>query len=194
MTRPNWLLHVQALGLPGALGLLMLLTSTWGFFVWLPDHQAQADVLASQVRHLRHDLQTDRAVQGRGGSDTNRMVPDQSWQTVWDALPLDSQRIEILKRVTSVASKMGVSSQSIQYRGALEPWSAHAGQALWRQRLTLPVQGRYGDVRAWLGTLLSRPYVSLDTLDIQRSDTASDLVSGRVSLSLWWRVEQGGSP
>ena len=96
--------------------------------------------------------------------------------------------------MTSSAAKMGVSAQSIQYQGGQEPWSAHAGQALWRQRLTLPVQGRYGDVRAWIGTLLSRPYVSLDTLEIQRSDTASDLISGRVSLSLWWRVEQGGTP
>lgn len=182
------------------LGLILVVASAWTILVWVPERQNQIDTVSSQARHLRHELQSSMAQTSSGGvqadtsSDISRLAPDQAWQSVWDALPLDSQRLEILKRVTSSAAKMGVSAQSIQYQGGQESWSAHAGQALWRQRLTLPVQGRYGDVRAWIGTLLSRPYVSLDTLEIQRSDTASDLISGRVSLSLWWRVEQGGTP
>jgi hypothetical protein len=194
MIRAIWLRHLRALGIPGGVGLVLLLACAWAFTVLAPDRQAQVDALSSQVRHLRHDLLSDvgdQATAGGAGTDLGRMSPDQAWQSVWDAFPLDSQRLAILKRVTSSAVKMGVSSQSIQYHGAKEPWSEHAGQSLWRQRLTLPVQGRYGDLRAWIGTLLSQPCVSLDTLDIQRADTASDMVSGRVSLSLWWRVEQG---
>lgn len=200
MTRSSWGQHVRALGLPGLLGVLLAGGSAWVLMAWVPERQEQVQMLASQVRQLRHELQSGsspgsgHAAKGGTVSDVSPVAPDQAWQSVWDALPVDSQRLEILKRVTSSAAKMGVSSQSIQYQGALEAWSVHAGQALWRQRLTLPVQGRYGDVRAWIGTLLSRSYVSLDTLDIQRSDTASDQVSGRISLSLWWRVDQGGAP
>lgn len=195
MSRSSWpglvRAHLLAIGLPGMVGLILVVASAWTILVWAPERQNQIDTVSSQARHLRHELQSSMA---QTSSDISRLAPDQAWQSVWDALPLDSQRLEILKRVTSSAAKMGVSAQSIQYQGGQESWSAHAGQALWRQRLTLPVQGRYGDVRAWIGTLLSRPYVSLDTLEIQRSDTASDLISGRVSLSLWWRVEQGGTP
>lgn len=200
MTPSSWGRHVRALGLPGLLGVLLAGGSAWVLVAWVPERQEQVQMLASQVRQLRHELQSGsspgsgHAAKGGTVSDVSPVAPDQAWQSVWDALPVDSQRLEILKRVTSSAAKMGVSSQSIQYQGALEDWSVHAGQALWRQRLTLPVQGRYGDVRAWIGTLLSRSYVSLDTLDIQRSDTTSDQVSGRISLSLWWRVDQGGTP
>lgn len=194
MSRPNWLSHVQALGVPGGLGLIMMLVSAWVILMWVPDRHAQTEALSSQVRHLRHDLQSNLTAEGVNQDDAGRQSPERAWQSMWDTLPLDSQRVELLKKLTSSAAKMGISSSSIQYRGALESWSVHAGQALWRQRLTLPVQGRYGDLRSWIGTVLSRPYVSLDALDIQRSDTSSDVVSGRVSLSLWWRVEREGAP
>ncbi|MDE2594155.1 MAG: hypothetical protein KGL57_07935, partial [Burkholderiales bacterium] len=113
---------------------------------------------------------------------------DVAWQTVWDTLPDDAQRMASMAAVTSAAQKLGVNVASVQYRGAVEPWSAHQGQALWRQRMSMPIEGRYGDVRAWLGTLLGQSTLSLDTLDVTRSDTSTDLVKGRVSLSLWWRT------
>ncbi|HET8869950.1 MAG TPA: hypothetical protein VFM48_05860 [Aquabacterium sp.] len=184
-------------GLPGLLGVSLLATCAWGYGQWLPEQQAQRDVLASQVRHLRHDLQAASAspakMSDRSGWDVRGLVPAQAWQSVWETLPDASQRLALLAAVTSSAVKLGVQPPSIQLQGKVEAWSIHQGEALWRQRLTMPVSGRYADVRAWLGTLLSQPALSLDAVDLSRGDTSSDQVKGQVSVSLWWRVPTEGA-
>lgn len=69
---------------------------------------------------------------------------------------------------------------------------ASVPQGLWRQRLTMPVEGNYPAIRIWLHSLLTQPALSLDALDIQRPEVMSDQVKGQVSVSLWWR--QARSP
>ncbi|MGE5452834.1 MAG: hypothetical protein ACM3VZ_13460 [Acidobacteriota bacterium] len=192
--------RVRALGLPGALGLTLIVLWGWLQWQWLPAHQAQADSLASDVRRLRHALQDGPDPQ-RGATrstrpawDVSGLPADQAWQAVWDALPDESQRLSLLKAVTTSAGQLTVSVPSVQYRGAAEPWSAHQGQVLWRERVALPVEGRYGDVRAWLGTLLNQSNLSVDAVEVNRSDTTTDQVKGRVALSLWWRAKEGVKP
>ncbi len=80
------------------------------------------------------------------------------------------------------ARERGLALTTVQFNGA-----AQGTTGLWRQRLVLPVEGRYADVRSWLGQLLGEPALSLDALDIQRTDVMSDTVKAKVSVSLWWR-------
>lgn len=191
-----WRTALLRIGMPGALGLGLLMLAAWLHWSWLPAQQVQVDGVASEVRRARHELQDDPLFSPDKGHaaaqsnpwDLHGLSPDAAWQTVWDTLPDDAQRMASLAAVTSSAQKLGVHVASVQYRGAVESWSHHQGQALWRQRMSMPIEGRYGDVRAWLGTLLGQSTLSLDTLDVTRSDTTTDLVKGRVSLSLWWRT------
>lgn len=183
----NWF---KGLGLPGALGVLLALAGAWVHWSWVPAQKTQLDTLSSDVRRLRHDLlaqQTEQAASGPANVLTG-LSPEQAWQLVWDALPDEKQRLNLLSAVTTSAQKMGVVVSSVQYHGALEPWSVRQDQALWRQRMVMPVEGRYADLRMWLAQLLHQPNLSLDVLDITRADTTNDMVKGRVSVSLWWRA------
>ncbi|HEX5312079.1 hypothetical protein [Aquabacterium sp.] len=191
----------RSLGLPGLVGLALLLGAAWVERQWLPAQQAEVEAKASRVRQLRNSLREHAAGQAEqeaqpGAVDWARLSPDVAWQSVWDTLPDASQRVSLLKAISHSATQLGVNSQSIQYRGGIEAWSSHQGQALWRQRVAMPIEGRYADVRAWLGTLLGQSALSLDMLELSRSDTSTDSVKGRVSLSVWWRVSQtsGGTP
>ncbi len=193
---------LRSLGLPGVLGLALLGVVAWAHWQWLPARQDEVQVQASRVRQMRAAMRQlgERNSTGQAGGDAKsgasalaKLPPDAAWQTVWDALPDASQRVSLLQAISHSASKLGVNSQSIQYRGSVESWSTYQGQALWRQRVAMPVEGRYGDVRAWLGTLLGQSALSLDALELNRSDTTADWVKGRVSLSVWWRVSQAGS-
>ena len=188
----------RSLGLPGLVGLALLLGGAWVEGKWLPAQQAEVEAKASRVRQLRSTLREHAAGQAAqaeqraqpGAVDWARLSPEVAWQSVWDTLPDASQRVSLLKAISHSATQLGVNSQSIQYRGGIEAWSSHQGQALWRQRVAMPIEGRYADVRAWLGTLLGQSALSLDTLELSRSDTSTDSVKGRVSLSVWWRVSQ----
>lgn len=198
MNQTMWRTALLRVGIPGWLGVGLLALAAWLHWSWLPVQRDQVDALSSDVRHARHELQDDGALSfsGRPASaaqpwDLRGLSPEAAWQTVWDTLPDEAQRMSWLAAVTTSAQKVGVHVASVQYRGAVEPWSPHQGQSLWRQRMAMPIEGRYGDVRAWLGTLLNQSNLSLDTLEVTRSDTTTDQVKGRVSLSLWWRTQAG---
>ena len=190
MNRQTLIHGLKALGLPGALGVLLMLLAAWVNGAWVPSQKAELDTMSSDVRRLRHELLAQQATQA-GNSTKGALTglsPEQAWQLVWDALPDETQRLNLLSAVTTSAVKMGVVVSAVQYHGAIEPWSVREDQALWRQRMVMPVEGRYADLRMWLAQLLRQPNLSVDVLDINRADTMTDMVKGRVSVSLWWRA------
>ena len=92
--------------------------------------------------------------------------------------------------VLSAAADRGLAVSAVQYRGTPEAWSLPAvqeGQVLWRQRLAMPVEGRYPALHAWLAHLLAQRALALDALQIERQEPGSDRVKARVEISLYWR-------
>jgi hypothetical protein len=167
---------LKRLGLPGLLGIVLLGGAAWVNWSWLPQQQAQADALASKARQLRHDLLAGAARPARA------TTPDAAWQSLRQSLPVFTQRTQLQSEILASARRLDLSLKAVQFKGGLE-----GATGLWRQRLVMPVEGRYVDVRAWVGQLLSQHALSLDALDIQHSDVMSDTVKARVSVSLWWR-------
>lgn len=183
----------QRFGLAGLLGALLLGGAAWVHFVWLPRQQAQIDEWGSQVRRTRHELQA--AVQVQASSQPEVLsTPDQAWQRLWQTLPGADQRVALQSQVLAQARQQGLMVNSVQYLGSKQTWAAQEGAVLWRQRMVMPVEGGYGAVRIWLAQLLKEPALSIDSLDLQRSDVMSDQVKARVSVSLWWRRQERARP
>jgi hypothetical protein len=93
------------------------------------------------------------------------------------------------RRSVVVPAARGSSAPAVAAASAAASATSDAAmpQGLWRQRLTMPVEGNYPAIRIWLHSLLKQPALSLDALDIQRPEVMSDQVKGQVSVSLWWR-------
>lgn len=176
----------QRFGLAGLLGVLLLGGSAWVHVVWLPRQHAQIEEWGSQARRTRHELQA--AAQAQAGSQPDVLsTPDQAWQRLWQTLPGADQRVALQSQVLAQARQQGLAVNAVQYLGSKQAWAVQEGAVLWRQRMVMPVEGGYGAVRAWLALLLKEPALSIDSLDLQRSDVMSEQVKARVSVSLWWR-------
>lgn len=186
--------RLQQLGLAGALGLFMLCGAGWAFWSWLPKQQATIDELGSQSRRLRHELQAKLSSERQGASAAAMASPQAAWQVLWQGLPDAGQGMALQSDVLASAGQHGLRISAVQYRGAAEPWSAHEGQLLWRQRLSMPVDGSYPAVRAWLAHLLKQPALAIDALDIQRDDASRGQVKARISVSLYWRQAAEARP
>lgn len=180
---------MQRTGVAGALGATLLISAAWMHWNWLPRQQAQVDEWGSQARRMRHELQARQ--EGQAASQVQTIsIPDQAWQLVWQTLPDAQQRVDLQARVLDQARANGLNISAVQYQGARQPWAAQGGAVLWRQRMVMPVDGPYGAVRTWLAQMLKEPALSIDSLDLQRSDVMSEQVKARVSVSLWWRRQE----
>lgn len=184
---------VQRLGVVGLLGVVLLGASAWAWRAWLPQQRAQIDQLGSQTRRMRHELQAHLVGAGHPAKQAISS-PEQAWQNLWQALPLSDQRLSLQAAVLSSAKSQGLAVNAVQYQGQRMAWASHEGEVLWRQRMVMPVEGGYLAVRAWLAQLLTEPALSVDQLDLLRTDVMSDRVKVRVAVSLWWRKTDGARP
>lgn len=184
----------QRFGVAGLLGTLLLVGAAWAHFVWLPRQQAHIDDLGSQARRTRHELQAAVQPTQAGSQPMVERTPEQAWQGLWQTLPGADQRVALQSQVLVLARQQGLAIDAVQYTGSKQTWAAQAGSVLWRQRMVMPVQGDYRALRNWLAQMLKEPALSIDSLDLQRSDVMSDQVKARVAVSLWWRRPERARP
>ena len=179
------------LGWPGVSGLVLLLCAWVLHGVWLPDLQAEHDEVQSQVDLLRHQLQSQAqaasATEGAQGAKAaaSSLTAEQAWAALWQRLPahadITARQADALDRTT----RLGLRLDRVQFKGA-------PGKDLpqvWRQQITLPLQGRHADLMAWLTHAWAQADWSIDGLDLTRDDVMSDQVKARVTLSIWARAE-----
>lgn len=187
---------LKRLGWPGLVGLMLLGFGLWVEYGWTPAQQAKTTQLEADARRLRHELLADAArldASRKEGREQGGVAgsPQAAWQALWRGLPDAAQRVALQKHVLLTAQERGLVLNNVQYSGQMEPWlDKQSKQGLWRLRMSMPVEGSYPAVRAWLDRLLQQPALSLDALELQRSSAMSDQIKAQVSVSLWWR--QGG--
>ncbi len=180
-----WRQMAGHLGVPGAAAVGLGLLLTWGWLVWLPSVHDELAQARDQAATLRQQLQegADRRKNPAPGEPS--LGADALWQDLWASLPMAAEATQQQARLLAAAASRGVAIQSVQYRGA----ALKGIPAMWRQQVNLPVEAPYPAVRAWLGWILQQPGMSLDALDIVRTDPMSDVVKARVQVSCWWRLD-----
>lgn len=178
------------LGWPGVSGLVLLLCAWVLQGVWLPSLQAEHDEAQSQVDLLRHQLQSQaqaaRATEGAQGAKaaTSSLTAEQAWAALWQRLPehadITARQADALDRAT----RLGLRLDSVQFKGA----PVKDLPQVWRQQITLPLQGSHSALMAWLNHAWAQADWSIDGLDLTRDDVMSDQVKARVTLSIWARA------
>lgn len=182
----NWLAHARSalrrLGMPGVLGLLLVMGGAWVWFLELPLAKQGLLEEQEQVEHLRQQLR-ESSMPSTQPTVSLLDESERAWQALWSGLPEAPQGRALQAKVLNAAQEAGVLPLSVQFSGA--PIKGQG--AVWRQRLTLPVEATYPQLRAWLASVLQEPNISLDALQMSRADVATDRVKAQVGLSIWWR-------
>lgn len=179
------------LGWPGVSGVVLLLCAWVLHGVWLPGLQAEHDEAQSQVDLLRHQLQSQaqaaRVAEGTQGAQaaTSSLTAEQAWAALWQRLPahadITARQADALDRAT----RLGLRLDSVQFKGA----PLKALPQVWRQQITLPLQGSHPALMAWLNHAWAQADWSIDGLDLTRDDVMSDQVKARVTVSIWARAD-----
>lgn len=101
------------------------------------------------------------------------------------AFPAERGLPRSLANVSVLAENHGLNAERTAYRSAAQP-----GTPLLRVSLSLPVQGSYGALHAWLAEMLATmPEVALESLAVRRLEPAADLVEADVALAVFARRE-----
>jgi Tfp pilus assembly protein PilO len=176
----------QTLGLPGLMGLVGLLLAA--ALALLSQHwdqrsaalQAEADQLSSRIR-------AQKAV---GFQAEQAPVTPAQWQA---ALPSASLRQQRLADLLEIALRQGLVSNRTEHR-----LSVDASSGLERLRVSMPVSGRYAQLRSFIEAALRHdPALSLDALKLRRAAPNAAELEAEMSWSLHGRSETpaaGGRP
>jgi len=176
---PNLMAHLRfALrrhGWPAPLGGLLVLLAValahWG-----------ADGARAQAEALRASLASERervALQPDPVADQASRLEGLQRQ-----LPDAAAALEAVQFIHRSAAEHGVTLATGEYRLVRE-----GGARLQRYQITLPADGDYPALRAWLAEVLNRlPSIALDDLSLSRGATGEQRVEARVRWSFYLRT------
>lgn len=161
-------------GWPAALGVLLLLLA-WPLAHWGADGaRAQADAarVAQTAERERAARQPDPgADQASRLADFQRQLPDAA------------AALEAVQLIHRSAAEHGVTLATGEYRLLRE-----SGTRLQRYQITLPADGAYPALRAWMADVLNRlPSIALDDLSLSRDTVGETRVEARVRWSFYLR-------
>lgn len=191
-----WRHGAARLGLPGWVGIGLLAFTAWGEWVEAPAIRQETASLHRSWQARTRELSQLRA-------DPRQAVavsPQQALDAIYGRLVPHDGRSAALAALLSQAQAAGLQVQAVSYRA--QEYRAQAARAhgpspgssadglpgVVRHEVALPVRGPYPALREWLAQSLgTQPALSLDALQIKRSDALADTVDARISLSLWVR-------
>lgn len=173
----------QQLGLPGWVGVALLLLAAWGEWSALPALHHEIDRAAQETHRIRQAVQ-----QGSIGAQA-QATPEQAVAALMARLPTPEQRSAVLAGILEAARAQQLTIDSMQLHQTadrIEGGPEARGAGVSRQQIDLPIKGSYPQIRAWLVNLLQeQSALSLDDLQLKRIDAQTDQLDARVSLSLW---------
>jgi hypothetical protein len=174
LRRLSWWWHLN-LGRLGVVAVVLSLV-TAALALWVRPALMQAQAVA-----LRNDMEREQAAArlSPAGSVAAQRDPREDW---FEALPEDSGRSTIVVRLLTLLHASRVTDDTADYVAEeQEP-------GLLRVRVTVPVNGRYTEVRELVGRVLDRlPNAALDSIELEQQPDERQALSGQLRLSLFFR-------
>jgi hypothetical protein len=172
MKRLTWLLrrHGTALALWG--GALLIGTALGLHWLLVRPLAERLDTLQAQRQGPR-----DGTLQRLGDALDSPESPPARLDAFYRHFERDDRLTDRLGRVHGIARKLGLEIKRADYRLDSQP-----GRKLDRYQMTVPVQGSYPSIRAFVSTVLRElPTVSLEQIQFQRKDVADGTVDTQIS-------------
>lgn len=137
------------------------------------------------IAQRRAALTAERAELSRGAGVASSAAGATSLVEFFTRFPQASALPQTLTRIYALADDHGLNVDRTEYRRVDE-----AATPLQRVSLTLPAQGGFGAVYAWLGEMLgAMPEVGLESVVVRRVDAGADLVDAEIRLVVFVRRE-----
>jgi transcriptional regulator with GAF, ATPase, and Fis domain len=180
---PTDLARLRRWGWPGAVGALMLALGTAVLLWQVPLEQQSQAQWDSRLRQARAAARLARSPLA---APTQAADPQAQFLA---AFPPQAQRQQRLAAVWALAQQQSLVLRRSEFRA-----SADERLGLARYRISLPLEGSYSAVRAFIeSALLQDPALSVDRLRLDRSEPGSPTVRAELQLSLWSRQPVQGS-
>jgi len=163
---------MRRLGPPGVVGVGVLFACLPFYFSSLrpAEGELQALRVAAEQAHVRSNIQT---VSAPGTADLGRFY--QAFPAM-DRLPDELERLYALARASRLDPAQG--EYRLEQRGA----------GLASYRITLPLRGRYPDIREFLSeTLQQMPYAAVDGLRFERKKVGDAQLEAQLRVTLFFR-------
>jgi hypothetical protein len=169
--------RARRLGLPGAVGTLLMAAAGGAALVGLPNLRAGLQDDEQALRVARQ-----RAAQAMQTVSLATPPTDPAARFV-QAFPAPDSQHRRVERVLALAATQGLASRRSESRRQSE-----AVPGLQRLRLTVPVEGDYPRIRRYVELALrDDPALALDRLRLERASAGERGLRGELHWSLWMR-------
>lgn len=166
--------NLSRMGWAGAVGLGLLVFAV--VCEWTGSQAARERVAELESARLALRRQIQQPL-------TQTVSPQAQLQAFYQRFPLLAALPDVLMSLDRSARKQGLSPLRASYRESVE-----SGTPLRRVRITIPVRGRYADVRAWLSEVLAEmPELGVEALELRRKDITSDEIEAQARFVVFLR-------
>jgi len=168
MMRLRWILSrfFERLGFAGYLAIAAALgLGLVYFFAWHPTKQALLSVMNKNQAQVEQ---------------VSSLSPEEALSQFSTQFPKKNDRVKSIQTIINTAAEMGLGLDSIAYK------TTQAQDDLFNHyHVDFNLVGDYADVRQYLATVMAEmPYISLDTLAMDRQDIEDDFIRTRVRFTM----------
>jgi hypothetical protein len=158
--------------------------------VWLPDQREAVDTLRDDTLRAQQQV---RALQARAAGAPAGAAPRSPVEAFRAHFPAAADNAQRSARLLALARRHGLEATRAEFGHGVEP-----SLSLTRYRVTLPLQGRYGRLRAFVADALAAdPALQLDALSLRRADVGAGALEAQLQFTLLSREDasvRGVSP
>ncbi len=169
-------LWLPLLGWPGMLAIGLFVVCLPFYFATVRPMQIRLDTAQHSATEARANIVNASSTMHRGGD-----TPTEQLAEFYKFFPAEKNSPEWLDKLVVVAAKNGLSLNEGEYKVAQDK----VGQ-LMRYKITLPVQGKYPQIRKFLAALPAEiPMMALENVQFERKDIVDAGVQAKIQLVLY---------
>lgn len=176
MNRIAWLLHRQGWAIALWTGVTLIVAAVLLHGVAVRPLQQSLDALQAQPKGAREGKLE------RLGDDLARQdSPDAQLASFYAYFTTEDRLTDALAKVYAIARSLGLEMKRAEYRLTSQP-----GRKLDRYLMTVPIQGSYTAIRAFVTSVLrAQPTMALEQVQFQRKDIGERVVDAQITFTFY---------